>query len=78
MVQLTVKYSSSLSFFLGSQTASRKSSNPKTKIKVPTIITGMNPMTTGPIIKTPTVKTASMMPARRLLPPVLMKRTLFV
>jgi hypothetical protein len=76
--KLTVRYSSDLSFFLGSQTASRNNSNPRTKIKTPTIMTGINPIMTGPTIKTPTVKIASIIPARRPSPPVLMNRTLLV
>ena len=57
--QLTVRYSISLSFFLGSHIASR--------------ITGMNSMIEGPIIMTRNVKAASMTPAIRESPPDLMK-----
>lgn len=71
--QLTVRYSISLSFFLGSHIASRSNSNPRSKMSVPTIITGMNSMIEGPIIMTRNVKAASMTPAIRESPPDLMK-----
>lgn len=71
--QLTVRYSMSLSFFLGSHIASRSNSNPRTKMSVPTIITGINSMIEGPIIITRKVKAASMKPAIRESPPDLMK-----
>jgi hypothetical protein len=67
--RLTVKYSSALSFFVVSQTASRNSSNPSRKIRVPTIITGIYPIMTGLINRTPMVMKANMIPANRLPPP---------
>lgn len=74
----TVRYSSNFSFLRGSQIASKSNSKPRTKIRTPTIITGMNPMMEGPMTIIPKVTIASIMPANLLLPPVLIKSTLFV
>ncbi len=73
---MTVKYSRGFSFLRGSHTASRRSSNPRSKMSTPTIMTGMKPISDGPTSMTRKVNAASRTPASRVLPPERMKNRL--
>jgi len=74
---LTVRYSKRFSLCLGEMSASESSSIPSTKIKVPTIMTGIKPMMTGPMTITVAVSAANMKPASLLLPPDRMTNRVF-